>query len=188
MTALPIAAPFPLVMKILAAFPIILATILWPGPGAEKAGHSEVLRVVTAVSCHAFEPTFYYMGCEGQGRAIGEIFKMEEEADGLLDLSMLTLSECRQVIDSGTRLPSARQSNHPLIPYFLHRGKSNGLLVVGVSAVVAYEHPVDLIDAVKKYGYDSGYKRVLILGGHCAGVTVVYDSTYEKQHENASGR
>jgi len=77
---------------------------------------------------------------------------------------------------------------HALAASVLERGKPNGLFVVRVSPVIADEHPVDVIDALKKYAFDRGYKRVLILGEHCVGVFVVYDVAYERQHVRPIGR
>jgi hypothetical protein len=187
MTALPIAPPLSPIVKLLAILPVFLATILWPGPRAAVREHSFCKEPVTAASCHAFEPKVYLFGFRGDPHETWEIEKVEEEADCWLDWSDLPACERKLVTDSwAKRASSGRSSN--LAPYFLKRGKQNGLFVVRVSPVFAREHPVDSIDALKKYAFDRGYKRVLILGEHCVGVTVVYDSAFERLHVRPIGR
>jgi hypothetical protein len=177
MRALPTALSLSDAMKVFAFLPVFVAIILCKGPKAELSDQMCYRKPVVPVSCRAFTPTFYYMGDKAQERDMGAIFQAEEAADEWLDLSMLSLSEGKHVMDVEVGMPLNRQSKSQLVS-IEHRGNSNGLLVVRVSAGAAYYNPVDWVDAVKTFARHRGCKRVLILGSHAVGVSVLYDSAY----------
>ncbi len=177
MRAIPAALSLSGSMKVLAVLPVFVAIILCNGPKAELSDQLCYRKLVVPVSCRAFTPTFYYMGDKAQERDMGAIFKAEEEADEWLDLSMFSLSEGMHVMDIEAAMPSNQLSKSQLTS-IEHRGRSNGLLVVRVSAGAAYYNPIDWVDAVKTFARHRGCKRVLILGSHAEGVSVLYDSAY----------
>ncbi len=177
MRALPTALSLSGAMKVFAVLPVFVAIILCKGSKAELSEHLCCKKPVAVVNCRPFAPTFYYMGDKAQERDMGAIFKAEDEADEWLDLSMLSLSEGKHVMDVEVGMPSNQLSKSQLTS-IEHRGRSSGLLVVRVSAGAAYYNPADWVDAVKTFARHRGCKRVLILGSHAEGVSVLYDSAY----------
>ena len=65
----------------------------------------------------------------------------------------------------------------------LRHAKHKDLLVVWSWC----DRPDEFAD-LKEFAYAAGAKRLLILGRHCEGISVVYDSAYKGQNEKPSGR
>lgn len=175
MRAVPTVLSLPGAMKAFAILPVLVALILWRGPKAQVRD-PHCYRTFIEAPC-GFATNFYYMGSKGQETDIAQIFEAEEEADEWLDLSMLSLSEGKHVMDIEAGLASNQLSKSQLVS-IEHRGRSNGLLVVRVSAGAAYYNPADWVDVVRTFARHRGCKRVLILGSHAVGVSVLYDSAY----------
>ncbi len=170
MTALPIAAPLSPAMKMLAILPVILATILWQGLGAELADHLYYKKPVTAVSWHAFEPRLY-------SQDLTEVFRQEEQADGALDCSGYEYKDWKRIAGSWLErysIPLTRRRNP-------NHTDSNGLLVMRVSVPINVRRPDVLFNALKEFAVERGFRRVLVLGNMGCGVPVLYDSAYKSQ-------
>ena len=180
MRAIPTVLSLPGAMKVIAILPVLVALIMWRGQNAQVRD-PHCYGMLIEASC-GFATNFYYMGSKTQETDLALIFKAEEEVDDRLDLSMLSLSEAKRLMDVEGEMPANRQDNSPHTS-IEHRGNSNGQLVARISAYATAHDQAAWVEAIKAFGIRRGCERILILGNHEVGVFVLYDSAYVSESE-----
>jgi hypothetical protein len=124
----------------------------------------ELNLATAAVDGSQFKPGYY--DCGDDEAMVSKIFEIEGSADLTFDGLSLQRRDVRFGIADG--LKNARHKD---------------LLVVWSWC----RQPDELAD-LKIFAYAAGAKRLLILGRHCQGVSVEYDSAYDSKSQDRSDR
>ncbi len=126
--------------------------------------HKKLSLATAAITGSQFKPGYY--DCGDDEAMVSKIFAESRSADLTFEGDALARRDVRFGIADG--LKNARHKD---------------LLVVWSGC----RRPDELANLMI-FAYAAGAKRLLILGRHCQGVSVEYDSAYEIQHETPSDR
>lgn len=131
-------------------------------------------RIAFSLGRPAFEERFYTGGEEGtpEYKIFMEIFDFAARADRTLACNGLNS------IDLGIGYPGTTHFTREQVHSFLEREKDKDLLVVWISPgfLGTTDTDAETISDLKSFVQNLRYRRVLILGGHAEGVSVIFDS------------